>query len=181
MEKGLKMRVKKRKTSYHPPEGEEVQGLKINEPAIAYRLVTPNGPFKLLGLAESGSSATNQKEYFLSVIRGGLPRHSLDSLMDVTGLNVYEMADILDTTDRTLRRHEGSVKLSREHSERALELAQLYSRGEEVFGDLPVFRQWMDSSIPALGGKKPKSFLDTSLGIGMLMAELGRIEHGVFA
>jgi uncharacterized protein (DUF2384 family) len=39
----------------------------------------------------------------------------------------------------------------------------------------------MDANVPALGGQKPKSFLDTSLGISMLMAELGRIEHGVFA
>ena len=66
-------------------------------------------------------------------------------------------------------------------SEKALEITQLYSRGEEVFGSLILFEKWMDTSTAALGNKKPKAFLDTSLGIEILMEELGRIEHGIFA
>jgi uncharacterized protein (DUF2384 family) len=32
-----------------------------------------------------------------------------------------------------------------------------------------------------LGNIKPKELLDTSLGIEILMNELGKIEHGIFA
>jgi uncharacterized protein (DUF2384 family) len=39
----------------------------------------------------------------------------------------------------------------------------------------------MNSSVMALGNKKPKEFLDTSIGIDLLMNELGKIEHGIFA
>jgi len=152
----------------------------LQEPATVYGF-SAEGPFKMLNVVQDGQSYSNQKALYLSVIRGGLPRQSLDFLLEKTGLSIFEMAHILDTTDRTLRRHEGHVLLSREHSERLLEIAQLYSFGESVFGELGVFRQWMDAAVPALGGQKPKSFLDTSLGINMLMAQLGRIEHGVFA
>ncbi len=72
-------------------------------------------------------------------------------------------------------------KLNAEQSERVIELAKLYSRGEEVFDSLDAFKEWMDNRIMALGNKKPKEFLDTSLGIEMLMNELGRIEQGIFA
>lgn len=173
------MRLKKRKTGAVYEETEMLSSL-AEEPAVAYGQPLQS-PLSLLGVASKAGDVQNQQWHFLSVIRGGLPRYALDKLMEFTGLSIYELAQILDTTDRTLRRHDGDVKLSREHSERALEIAHLYSRGEEVFGSLEVFRQWMDASIPALGGQKPKNLLDTSLGISMLLQTLGRIEHGVFA
>ena len=92
-----------------------------------------------------------------------------------------EMASIIHTSDRTLRRYTPQQKLSQEQSERMVEMARLYSRGEEVFGTMEQFRQWMDSVLLPFGNKKPKEFLDTSLGIAMIMDELGRIEHGIFA
>jgi putative toxin-antitoxin system antitoxin component (TIGR02293 family) len=174
------MRVKKRKSGGAIVSDIADTSNMLQEPAPAYGQ-SAEGPFKMLNMVQDAQSYTNQKALYLSVIRGGLPRQSLDFLLEKTGLSIYEMAHILDTTDRTLRRHEGHVLLSREHSERLLEIAQLYSFGENVFGELGVFRQWMEANVPALGGQKPKSFLDTSLGINMLMAELGRIELGVFA
>jgi putative toxin-antitoxin system antitoxin component (TIGR02293 family) len=177
------MRIKKRKTAQpYPTHNEEplFGSSLVQEPAVSLA-GQPVGPMALLGVKLSAPPTANNQVFFLSVIRGGLPRHSLDTLMQASGLTIYEMAGILDTTDRTLRRHEGEVKLGREHSERLLEMAHLYSRGAEVFGSLEVFREWMNTSIPALGGQKPKAFLDTSLGINMLFQTIGRIEHGVFA
>ena len=118
---------------------------------------------------------------FIDCIRVGLPRKALDKLMNVTGLTTNEITNILHISDRTLRRYTAEQKLSAEQSERLIEIAKLYSRGEEVFGSLDAFKEWMDSSVMALGNRKPKTFLDTSIGIAMLMDELGRIEHGIFA
>ena len=101
--------------------------------------------------------------------------------MDFTGLTVAEISTIIRTSDRTLRRYTARQKLNPEQSERIIELAKLYSRGEEVFGNMDAFKQWMNSTVIALGNKKPKTYLDTSLGIDLLMNELGRIEHGIFA
>lgn len=181
MDKILKVRIKKTKNHWTlPQEAPAAPSNEVHEPGAIYGRPLL-GPFRLLRVVRYPEDFPNEKAMYLSVIRGGLPRRSLDALLETTGLSVYEMAQILDTSDRTLRRHDDDTLLSREHSERLLEIAQLYSRGEEVFGSLDVFRQWMQSDVPALGGIKPKSFLDTSLGISLLLNELGRIEHGVFA
>lgn len=118
---------------------------------------------------------------FIHCIREGVPKKALDNLIEVTGINATEMAGIIRTSGRTLRRYLPKQKLNPEQSERVIELARVYSRGEEVFGTLDAFREWMSSSVMALGNKRPKEFLDTSMGIEMLMEELGRIEYGIFA
>lgn len=149
------------------------------ELAVAY--LPARGPGSYLGVSGGSLFGDNTQERQLRLIRGGLTRGSLDILMDKTGLNIYDLADILEVTDRTLRRYTSEDVLNKRLSERALEIAKLYSRGEEVFGDAKSFSQWMHTEVPALGHRSPKSFLDTSMGIQMLIDELGRIEHGVFA
>ena len=129
----------------------------------------------------TGKTEIKGKYDYINIIRKGLTRKSLDYLMQYTGISTLEMADIIHTSDRTLRRYTSETILNPEQSERALEIARLYTRGEEVFDSLDAFKTWMDSNVMALGNKKPKEFLDTSLGIELLMEELGRIEHGVFA
>ena len=118
---------------------------------------------------------------FINCIREGIPRKSLDELMAYTGLTIEEITAILHVSDRTLRRYTPLQRMNETQTERLIEIAKLYSRGEEVLGDLVAFKEWMNSNVMALGNKKPKTFLDTSLGINLLMDELGRIEQGIFA
>lgn len=136
----------------------------------------------LLGISslKPFSSIKNNSD-FIACIREGIPRKALDELMDYTGITTNEITAILHISDRTLRRYTPQQKLNESQTERLIEIAKLYSRGEEVFGSLDAFKEWMNSTVMALGNKKPKTFLDTSIGIDMLMNELGRIEHGIFA
>jgi len=126
-------------------------------------------------------SSVRSENDFINIIRSGVPRQVMDHLMAVADISLIEMAAIIHTSDRTLRRYTPTQKLSQEQSERMVEMARLYSRGEEVLGSLDDFREWMNTRLLAFGNKKPKEFLDTSLGIGMIMDELGRIQHGIFA
>lgn len=136
----------------------------------------------LMGLASVAPFNTIENvSDFIQCIREGVPKIALDNLVVATGISTLEMAEIVRTSDRTLRRYSPKQKLNAEQSERVIELAKIYSRGEEVFGTLDAFKEWMNSSVMALGNKRPKEFLDTSMGIEMLMDELGRIEHGIFA
>jgi len=123
---------------------------------------------------------TNDND-FIGAIRNGIPKAALTHFMDIADLSLVEMASIIHTTDRTLRRYTPAQKLPQDQSEGIVELAKLYSRGEDVFGSMEKFRIWMNTVLLPFGNKKPKEFLDTSLGIGMIMDELGRIEHGIFA
>ncbi|HSK13553.1 MAG TPA: antitoxin Xre/MbcA/ParS toxin-binding domain-containing protein [Phnomibacter sp.] len=171
----LKKQIQKEK---HLQTSQEGTDRFLQEPALVYEI---GGAGRYLGIAGGTLYGPNQKEKQLMLIRGGLTRGALDILMEKTGLSIYELADILEVTDRTLRRYASDEVLNKRLSERAFEIANLYDRGEQVFGDAPSFRQWMSTEVPALGHRTPKSFLDTSMGIQMLMDELGRIEHGVFA
>ena len=176
------LEVKKKGNKYQVTEDKNPEVNALQESSRDYLGYSPkNKVLGFLGLPVSQLRVDNSSQAYLTIICGGLPRQSLDNLMEKTGMSVYEMANILNTTDRTLRRYEADVKLNREQSERLVELAQLYVQGEKVFGDPEVFKSWMESEIPALGNKTPKSFLDTSLGINMLLDELTRIEYGVFA
>lgn len=162
----------------------------LEDPAVAYTATVPSNSFlnlvrgvlRLLGIpGQLTQSPIRNNVDFIGMIREGVPKKSLDHLMDNTGLTVAEISTIIRTSDRTLRRYTARQKLNPEQSERIIELARLYSRGEDVFGSMDAFKQWMNSTVVALGNKKPKTYLDTSLGINILMNELGRIEHGIFA
>jgi putative toxin-antitoxin system antitoxin component (TIGR02293 family) len=136
----------------------------------------------LMGMeGKSGFSHIRNENDFISVIRNGIPKQAMTHLMDVADITLVEMANIIHTTDRTLRRYTPTQKLPQEQSEGIVEMAMLYSRGEEVFGSMEQFKEWMNTVLQPFGNKKPKEFLDTSLGIGMIMDELGRIQHGIFA
>jgi putative toxin-antitoxin system antitoxin component (TIGR02293 family) len=150
--------------------------------AVAVYYTLPSA-FKFLGNFNNGTTrnVVEGKYDFIDLIRKGVSRKALDFLMETTGITPLEMAAIMHTSDRTLRRYTASKLLNPEQSERVIELARLYSRGEEVFGSLDAFKEWIESNVIALGNKKPKEFFDTSLGIELLMEELGRIEHGIFA
>jgi len=159
----------------HPATRNFVNGT-MGEPNYVKRALA------LMGLASSAPFNTVKNiADFIHCIRAGVPKKALDNLVEVTGIGNSEMAGIVRTSERTLRRYSANQKLNAEQSERVIELAKVYSRGEEVFGSLDAFREWMNGTVFALGNKKPKELLDTSMGIEMIMDELGRIEHGIFA
>lgn len=153
----------------------------VEEAGEAYQSL-PMDTVAMMGMQRNAQfkSVTSDND-FIDLIREGVPKEAMNNLMNKTGITTMEMASITHTSDRTLRRYENKDKLPQEQSERVIELARLYSKGSEVFGSLEYFKEWMNATLIPLGSKKPKEFLDTSLGIDLLMKELGRIEHGIFA
>ena len=156
-----------------------------SEPLISYGFHEPasaRSALVIMGIeGKKGVATVANDSDLISVIRSGIPRVAMDRLMEIADISLLEMAAIVHTSDRTLRRYTPAQKLSQEQSERMVELARLYSRGEQVLGSLEEFREWMNTRLMAFGNHRPKEYLDTSLGINMIMDELGRIEHGIFA
>lgn len=58
---------------------------------------------------------------------------------------------------------------------------KVYKRAVEVFGGEEKALRWMEYPSVALGNIAPLELLNTSAGVQMLLDELGRIEHGIFA
>ncbi len=173
------MKTIRKKYNTPPASGNQLQ-----EPAVAYYSVQDSNwdALKLMGLDTEGNfEPVKNTVDFINRIREGISKAALDHLSAIIGLSGAEMAGIVHTSDRTLRRYSPDQKLTADQSERIVELAKLYARGAGVFDSLELFKIWMSTPIDALGAKKPKEFLDTSMGIDLLMDELGRIEHGIFA
>jgi putative toxin-antitoxin system antitoxin component (TIGR02293 family) len=157
----------------------------LSEPEVIYGNVHGTMATRTIGLmgmqGKRDFTEIKNENDFIRLIRAGIPKQAMNHLMEIADISLTEMALIVHTSDRTLRRYSAQQKLSQEQSERMIELAKLYSRGEEVFGTISKFKEWMDTTLLPFGNKKPKAFLDTSLGIQMIVDELGRIEHGVLA
>ena len=57
---------------------------------------------------------------------------------------------------------------------------QVLERGMEVFEDAEDLKDWLAEKHALLGNKRPMDLLGSTAGIGLVMMELGRIEHGVY-
>lgn len=117
----------------------------------------------------------------LNTSRKGLPKRGLMALAKKISLTLQEFANIMHISERTLQRYDDDTIIKTEYTEKALELARLYTRGEEVFGSLDKFKLWMKTPLHVFKGEMPVSLLDTSIGFDMIFKELGRMEHGIFA
>lgn len=118
---------------------------------------------------------------FIEVSRSGITKKNLIHLSKTIHIGLKELAQILHISERTLQRYALNKKLGIEVSTKVLQLAKLYAKGEQVFGDLERFRTWMSLPNTALGHKCPIHLLDTTFGFQVVNEELIRIEHGIFA
>ena len=113
--------------------------------------------------------------------RQGFPKRTLLALAKKISLNIQELANILHISERTLQRYDDNDIIKTEYAEKAVELARLYARGENVFGSMDKFKLWVKAPSVVFNGEAPVNILDTSAGFDMVFKELGRIEHGIFA
>jgi putative toxin-antitoxin system antitoxin component (TIGR02293 family) len=118
---------------------------------------------------------------FYELGKEGLPKKALLNFAKSLGISMRALTGMLNVTERTLQRKKDTDLLNEGLSEHILQLAEVYSRGEEVFGDLKQFKLWLDSSSRALGDRKPLELLSSRYGAQMILNELGRIEHGVIS
>ena len=115
----------------------------------------------------------------IELSRKGVSKSALSHLAKSFGLSTPAMAQMLPITERTIQRYKAKTLFKPSVSEHILELAGLVARGTEVFGARDLFLKWMERPTRALGNRTPRELLDSTFGIGMVMDELGRIEHGI--
>ncbi len=118
--------------------------------------------------------------------RTGIAKLALAVLAEKTSLSIKEIAQAIHISERTLQRYDDNRKLDKATTEKAIELAQLYQYGIEVFGSRDKFNGWMRHPSVYFGGVPPSGqlpveLLDTTTGMLLIRDELTRIAHGVFA
>jgi putative toxin-antitoxin system antitoxin component (TIGR02293 family) len=153
--------------------------LKASEPAAAYGL---QGSSNLFYSLLSGVKPTPANDFdIVKLARQGFSKKVLLSLANKISITLQELANIIHISERTLQRYDDNAIIKTEYAEKAVELARLYTRGEEVFGSIDKFKLWVKYPNFVFNGEAPVSLLDTSAGFDMVFKELGRIEHGIFA
>jgi len=151
----------------------------LHEPVAVYLTQDTNTPlYNLFGGAKAAKFSSDFD--IVQLARQGFPKKALLALAKKISLNIQELAHILHISERTLQRYEDDAIIKTEYAEKAVELARLYTRGEEVFGSMDKFKLWVKAPSLVFNGEAPVSFLDTSAGFDMVFNELGRIEHGIF-
>lgn len=140
-----------------------------------------NGITQYLGGNDIINHSIDTKMDLLEIANEGITKQSIIFFSEKINLSLKSLAGLLDISARTIQRRSDCEPLSREISEHILQLAHVYSRGEEVFGNLKKFNQWLNCSCIALDNKTPLSLLNSRYGIEMVIDELGKIEYGVYA
>lgn len=122
------------------------------------------------------------KMLIIHAIRQGLPYDLFTKIKELTPFTEDDWADYLNLSKKTLQRHsnETDYYFKPIHTEKIIELAEVTNYGKEVFDSKEQFYLWLNTPSFALGDLKPAELLKDSYGKEMVMAELNRIEHGIF-
>lgn len=123
------------------------------------------------------------KMLIVQAIRRGLPYKIFSQIKSLTPFTDVDWSEYLDLSTKTLQRYrdEKDFYFKPIHTEKIFELAEVTNFGIEVFGSSEKFYRWLNSPSYALNNYRPGELLKDSYGKEMVMAELNRIEHGIFA
>ena len=111
----------------------------------------------------------------------GISKSDFLSIVAMTGLNLTEFSALLPVTKRTIEKSKDEDLLSPVVSDRVLQIASLYQHGADVLGDVSIFKDWLNTPLIAIAGKRPIEFMNNDTGISIIHDLLGRIAHGVYS
>ncbi len=123
------------------------------------------------------------KFLIIQTIRKGISYRFFEQIKAVLPFSDTDWANYLNLSLKTLQRHKKDKDFHFKpiHTEKIIELAEVTHHGKEVFGSLDKFHQWLETPSYALGNMKPADLLNDSYGKDLVLAELNRIAHGIFA
>lgn len=123
------------------------------------------------------------KMLIIHAIRKGLPYSLFNEIQKITPFSENDWAEFLNISVKTLQRHkkEEDYYFKPIHTEKIIELAEVTQFGKEVFDSADQFYSWLNTPSYALGNLKPAELLKDSYGKELVMGELNRIDHGIFA
>jgi uncharacterized protein (DUF2384 family) len=92
-----------------------------------------------------------------------------------------EWAQMLHLSERTLQRYaKDNIGFQGMYADRILQLQQLIDMGLETFTNATAFYNWLKKEKKVLGHVINFESLHSSQGISDIIAQLGRIQYGVY-
>ncbi len=122
------------------------------------------------------------KLLIVKIIKRGIPFSMFAVIQKMTPFSFNDWAGYLDVSQKSLTRYRHEDKVFKSIlSEKIIEIAEVTYLGLEVFGDNQKFRLWLETPCFALGKTKPSELLKDSYGKELIISELTKIHHGIFA
>lgn len=137
--------------------------------------------WELLGGVLLSKNAPTSTLEFYDFVKNGLPKLSVDNLVEVMKIPMTTMAEILNLSYKTLTRKNRKDLLSPTVSFHTYEMSDVIAKGFEVFEDETKLNNWLHKQNRALKGKTPFELLDSPTGIKLVHQVLGRLEEGVYS
>jgi len=154
----------------------------VSEPEQFYNLNSKYDKIvSVLGGSTNLKDNINSDLDLITISRRGLPKSAIITISNLLGISMEKMSDLIHISHRTIQRKSPDDLLNVYSTEQVLEIAQVISKGIEVFNSLEIFTKWLHQDIRYLNFQKPLDYLDTSFGTKMILDILGRIEHGVYS
>src|SRR3954470_16656389 len=110
-------------------------------------------------------------------VEEGLPVLDVVEFGKEAGFTVDELARLIHVPPRTYaRRVAAKSRLKVPEGERAVRIMRVYDRAKQLFATHQHTRQWLNSKLPALGGRTPLDFAQTEPGAREVEAVIERLE-----
>lgn len=124
----------------------------------------------------------DDKLLVICLIREGVTTKLFTEIQASAPFNLNEWADFLNISGKSLSRYlHDSKAFKAVQSEKIIEMTEVTYKGLEVFGNMDTFKAWLETPNYALGNLTPKKLLKDSYGKELVLAELHRINYGIFA
>jgi putative toxin-antitoxin system antitoxin component (TIGR02293 family) len=127
----------------------------------------------------------------IAIVKRGVPASGVDALAKRMAMPKERLVVTLGLARATVdRKARANQALSRDDSSRLLGMARLVGQvqamveesGEpEGFNAALWVAAWLERALPALGGKRPAEFMDTSEGQSLVSGLMARIQTGAYA
>lgn len=132
------------------------------------------------GKPKSPESLLNFRSGYYETALAGLSVASLQALQEWMGFTGREVGEIMGMSESTLLRRykDPEGPLTREESDRLVDLMRVLREGYQLYGNPELFRQWLHTPLRVLDGKVPITMLWSSTGRNRLREVFGQLQHG---
>ncbi|MEM9858604.1 MAG: antitoxin Xre/MbcA/ParS toxin-binding domain-containing protein [Bacteroidota bacterium] len=110
-----------------------------------------------------------------------IPSSFLKKFMTAVGASQNAAAKLLGIATRTLQRELTGKLLSKELSDRFLQVMDLYKEGIDAFYSIDTFRQWLSTSKATFQGKTPYEMMHSITGVQQVKEEIIRTKLGILS
>ena len=156
-------------------------GMAVANKSVA-AVVPPRAPKRSPRIGTALGLKSMDVTTLINTARAGLSWSSVKRFLEATGLSQQQLANYLDTPQRTFARRREEGALDQRESEKLLRLAEIWEAALDLFdGDEARAHAWLVAPAFGLGNATPIDYARTEFGGREVRALIGRIADGVFS